>query len=89
MLEKVPIDVASWCWPYLVAKSSHTGVDVDGLACPLHRSMTSNHQMRGHGFLPGTILSRQVAAGGGALLGMQRPQAWIFVKVLTAWAPTS
>jgi hypothetical protein len=34
MLEKVPRDVASWYWPDLVAKSSHAGVDVDGLACP-------------------------------------------------------
>jgi hypothetical protein len=25
MLEKVPRDVASRCWPYLVAKSSHMG----------------------------------------------------------------
>jgi hypothetical protein len=23
MLEKVPIYIASWCWPYLVAKPSH------------------------------------------------------------------
>jgi hypothetical protein len=36
MLKTVSRDVASWCWPYLVAKSSHVGVDVDGLACPLH-----------------------------------------------------
>jgi hypothetical protein len=34
MLEKVPGDVASWCCPYLVAKSSHVGVDVDRLAYP-------------------------------------------------------
>jgi hypothetical protein len=36
MLEKIPGYVASRCWPYLVAKPSHTGVDVDGLAGPLH-----------------------------------------------------
>jgi hypothetical protein len=47
MLEKVTRDVASLCWPYLVAKSSHVGVDVDGLACPLHRPMTCSRQMRG------------------------------------------
>jgi hypothetical protein len=34
MLEKIPGDVASRCWPYLVAKPSHTVADVDGLACP-------------------------------------------------------
>jgi hypothetical protein len=39
MVEKVLGDVASWCWPYLVAKSSHTGVDVDGIACPMHNPM--------------------------------------------------
>jgi hypothetical protein len=32
-------DVATWCWLYLAAKSSHVGVDVDGLSCPLHRRM--------------------------------------------------
>jgi hypothetical protein len=26
-------------WLYLAAKISHVGVDVDGLACPLHRPM--------------------------------------------------
>jgi hypothetical protein len=25
------------------------GVDVDGLACPLHRHMTHSYQARGHG----------------------------------------
>jgi hypothetical protein len=34
MLEKIPGDVASRCWSYLVAKPSHTVADVDGLACP-------------------------------------------------------
>jgi hypothetical protein len=34
MLEKVLGDIASRCWPDLVAKSSYAGVDVDGLACP-------------------------------------------------------
>jgi hypothetical protein len=31
MLEKVPGDVAFWCWFYLAAKPFHVGVDVDGL----------------------------------------------------------
>jgi hypothetical protein len=73
MLEKVPEDVASWCWPYLVANSSHTGVDMDRLAFPLHCPMSYNHQTRGQGFLPGTILSHRAAAGGGALLGDAEP----------------
>jgi hypothetical protein len=73
MLEKVPRDIASRCWPYLVAKSSHVGVDVNGLACPLHRPMSCSHQMRGHGFLPGAILSHRVVVGGGTLLGDAKP----------------
>jgi hypothetical protein len=51
MLEKVPGDVVSQCWPYLVAMSSHTGVDVDGLAYPLHRPMVHSYQTREQGLL--------------------------------------
>jgi hypothetical protein len=40
-------DVASRCRLYLVAKPSHVGVNVDGLACPLHRLMAYSCQMRG------------------------------------------
>jgi hypothetical protein len=39
MLEKVLRDVASLCWLYLAAKPPHVGVDVDGLAYPLHHPM--------------------------------------------------
>jgi hypothetical protein len=73
MLEKVPGGVASRCWSYLVAKSSHMGVDVDGLAYPLHRPTSCSHQMRGHGFLPSVVLSHWAVAGGGALLGDVNP----------------
>jgi hypothetical protein len=69
ILEKVPGDVASQCWPDLGVKSSHVGVDVDRLAYPLHRPMTCSHQMRGQGLLSGTVLSSHVAMSGGALLG--------------------
>jgi hypothetical protein len=35
MLEqKVLGDIASWCWPYLVAKYPHAWVNMDGIACP-------------------------------------------------------
>jgi hypothetical protein len=44
---KVLGDVASWCRLYLVAKPSHMGVDVDGLAYPLHHPMACYRQMRG------------------------------------------
>jgi hypothetical protein len=32
---------------YLAAKPAHMGVDVDGLACPLHRLMASCRQTKG------------------------------------------
>jgi hypothetical protein len=44
-------------WPYLAAKPSHVGVDVDELACPLHRPTACSHQTRGQGLLPGVVLS--------------------------------
>jgi hypothetical protein len=69
MLENILGEIASQCWPYLVAKSSHVGVDVDGLACPLHHCAACSHQTRGHGFLLGAILSHHVVVGGGALQG--------------------
>jgi hypothetical protein len=65
----VPRDVASWHWLYLAAKLSHVGVDVDGLACPLHHPITCSRQMRGESFLSGTTLSHRVAVGGGAFPG--------------------
>jgi hypothetical protein len=59
---------------YLAAKPSHIGgVDVDGLTCPLHRTMTCSHQTRGHSFLPGANLSHHVVVGGGAFLGCAKP----------------
>jgi hypothetical protein len=61
MLKKVPRDIALWCWPYLVAKPSHTGVDVDGLAYPLHQPTICSYQMRGHGLLLSVVLSLQWA----------------------------
>jgi hypothetical protein len=55
-LEKVPGDVTSWCQFYLAAKPPHVGVDVNGLAFPLHGSMACGRQMRRQGFLLGVIL---------------------------------
>jgi hypothetical protein len=46
-------------WLYLAAKPSHMGVDVDGLAYPLHRSTACSHQTRGQGLLRGVVLSRR------------------------------
>jgi hypothetical protein len=47
MLEKALEDFATRCWPDLVAKSFHAGVDVDGLAYPLYHPMACSRQMRG------------------------------------------
>jgi hypothetical protein len=46
-------------WLYLVAKPSHIGggVDVDGLAYPLHRPMVCSCQVRGQDLLLGVVLS--------------------------------
>jgi hypothetical protein len=63
------------------------GVNVDGLACPLHRLMTCSHQLRVHSFLPGAALSHRAAVGGGIFLVGAKPQAWIFDRVLTVWVP--
>jgi hypothetical protein len=73
MLETVLGDVASRCRLYLAAKPSHVGVDVDGLAYPLHLPTVCSHQMRGHGFLSGTALSCRTAVGGGAFPGDAKP----------------
>jgi hypothetical protein len=66
-------DVASRCCLYLTAKPSHVGVDVNRLACPLHRPMFCGRQTRGQGFLSGTALSRHVVVGCGAFLGDAKP----------------
>jgi hypothetical protein len=52
-------------WLYLAAKFSHLGVDVDGLACPLHQPTVYSCQTRGHGFCQ-TSSCLVAAMGGGA-----------------------
>jgi hypothetical protein len=42
---------------YLTAKPSHAGVNVDRLACPLHRPMVHRCQTMGQGLPPGVVLS--------------------------------
>jgi hypothetical protein len=58
---------------YLPTKPSHVGVDVDGLAYPLHHHTTCSHQMRGQGVLSGVALSHHAAVGGGAFPGNVKP----------------
>jgi hypothetical protein len=65
--------LALWCPPYLTAKTSHMGVDMDGLACPLHCPMACCRQMRGQGFLSGMVLSCRDVAGGGVFSRGAKP----------------
>jgi hypothetical protein len=39
-------------WFYMAAKPPYVGLGVDGLACPLQRPTTCNHETRGRGLLP-------------------------------------
>jgi hypothetical protein len=57
MLEKVPGVGAVRRWLYLAAKTSHVGINVDGIACPLHRRMAYSRQTRGQGLLLAIVLS--------------------------------
>jgi hypothetical protein len=58
---------------YLAAKSSHVGVDVDGLACPLQHPMAYSRQTRGQDFMSGAALSHRAVASGGAFSGGAKP----------------
>jgi hypothetical protein len=49
------------------------GVNVDGLAYPLHRPTTYSCQSRGQSFLSGTALSHHVAVSGAPFWGGAMP----------------
>jgi hypothetical protein len=70
---------------YLVVKSSHVRVDVDGLACSLHRSKVYEWQTRGLCCLTGAVMSRRSAMGGGPLFGGAKPP---FLDILLAFTKT-
>jgi hypothetical protein len=57
------------------------GVDVDGLACPLHHPTASSRQTRGRGILLGVVLSHRAIVGGGALLGDTKPPGFDICEV--------
>jgi hypothetical protein len=42
---------------YLAPKPAHVGVDLHGLAYPLHSPMACSRQTRGQGLLLGVVLS--------------------------------
>jgi hypothetical protein len=56
MPEALPREVASCCL-YLAAGPSHVGVEVDGLAYPLHRPMACSCSRGDRAYLLGVILS--------------------------------
>jgi hypothetical protein len=58
---------------YLAAKPSHVGVDVDRLACLLHRPTTCSHHTWGQSFLSGASWSHHAAVDGGTFMGGARP----------------
>jgi hypothetical protein len=70
---------------YLMAKHSHVGVDVDGQAYPLHWPTVYSCQMRGHGLLPGVILSC-CYSGQWCLSGdVKLPRRRYFMESLPLW----
>jgi hypothetical protein len=60
-------------WPFLAAKPSHVGADVDGLACFLHRPTVYGCQTRGQSFPTGATPSRHAVVGSVAFLGGAKP----------------
>jgi hypothetical protein len=63
------------------------GVNVDGLAYPLHLPTACSCQLRGQSFLSGASLSHHAAVGGAPFWGVRCPRARIFDGVLTVWVP--
>jgi hypothetical protein len=60
---------------YLVAKPTHMGADVDGLAYSLHRPMVCSHQRGVQSFLTGAAPSYHVVVDGGVFPGDDKPRA--------------
>jgi hypothetical protein len=58
---------------YLVVKPSHVGVDVDRLACSLHRPMVYIHQRGKQSFLTNASPCYHAAVGGAVFLGDVKP----------------
>jgi hypothetical protein len=57
------------------------GVDVEGLAYPLHCPMTCDRQSKDQGFLSGAVLSYHVTVGGDAFpRGVRSPKIRYLMK---------
>jgi hypothetical protein len=63
------------------------GVDVDVLACSLHRPTAYAWHTRGLWYLTGIVLSCHPAVGGGPFVGVQSPRVLIFDIVLIVQVP--
>jgi hypothetical protein len=74
-------------WLYLAAKSSYVGVDVDGLAYPLHHPMACNRQTREHGLSTRRCLVPSLQWAMLPFRGCEAPRVWIFGEELTTWVP--
>jgi hypothetical protein len=72
---------------YLAGKPAHVGVDVDGLAYPMHCPTTSGCQTIGQGLLLGVVLSPHCSRVVALFRGMQSPRAQIFGGMLTVRVP--
>jgi hypothetical protein len=73
MLEKIPRDVALHVGLSWLLSLPTWGVDMDELACPLHRPTAYSRKTRGQGFLPGVVLFHCATVGGGAILWDTKP----------------
>jgi hypothetical protein len=77
-----------FAWLYLPARPSHVGVNVDGIACPMHYPMVCVQQTMGQSFLSGVAppiaLYWAVAPLPG---GCEAPQVWKFDVVMTVRVP--
>jgi hypothetical protein len=60
---------------YLTGKPSHVGVDVDGLACSLHRPVTCSSQRGGLCCLIDVVQFHCSVVGGGPFQGCEAPRS--------------
>jgi hypothetical protein len=72
---------------YFSSNLANVRIDVDGLACPVHRPIACDHQTRGQGLMLGVVFSHHCSGVVANLLGMWSSRAWIFDGVSTVWMP--
>jgi hypothetical protein len=89
MLEKIPRDVALHVGLSWLLSLPTWGVDMDELACPctVLRPTAARQGDKASYQAPSCSIVQQWVVV--LYCGIQSPQAWIFVRVLTAWVPVS